>query len=580
MNRRTQSLRRSLPVWIAVILAITVLTFGTLAYLAARRETEEAVWSRLYSAADRFAQLSRIQFQARYSTLAAVASDPAVIGYMRGSADTAAVRTALARLGPDTGLTLAVGLRRTNGEPVFSVGRPLMAGGAYEASLDSVHVSKVHPVPDGPVIDQTAVIRHGGEVLGTVVVMRALRATPAALQLLSELVGPGGRLLAGNDDGTQWTDFTGPLGDRPYREGAGRYVRDGEDRMVHAARIPGTPVLLAASVSAQSAIAPVTGVLWTMVALGAFVVIGAAAAGYLVVGRITRPLVSLTAAAEAIATDAPGPPLVVPHRNDEVGRLASSFAVMTDRVRAARERLESQVRDRTAELEIAQAELLQREKLAVLGELSSSVGHEIRTPLGVMSNLIYLLENSLKDAPGKTPAHLDGLRRQVLIIEKIVSDILDFTRVKAPEREAVAVPEFIDSQLERLQCPPSVVIDRQLDPVPHISADPVQAGQILINVFTNAVQAMEPKGGTMTVRVWSNNGSVRIDVSDQGSGIAAGAIERVFEPLFTTKLRGIGLGLSVSRSLARANGGELSVVESTERGTTFRLELPVSKEVP
>lgn len=575
MNRRMHSLRRRLPVWVAVILAITVFTFGTLAYLSARREIEEAVWVRLRSAVERFAQLSNLPIQARLASMAAIARDPEVVRFLRAGGDTAAVRAALSRIGPDTGLTIGIGLRRRDGTTAFSLGRPLRHG-ATTATPDSLFVTPIQPTGEGPAIEQVAVVRDRGEVLGSIVMVRALRVTPSGVQLLSELLGPSGRLLIGNTDGTEWTDFTRPLGDRPYREGPGRYQVLGEERLVHAARIGTSPILLAASLSAREAIAPVSSLLWRFVGFGVFVVLAAAAAGWLVVGHITRPLASLTAAAEAVATGVPGPPLTV-DRDDEIGRLAASFTVMTERVQAARERLEGQVRETTAELEVAQAELFQREKMAVLGQLSSSVGHEIRNPLGVMSNLIYLLEASTRAAPARTLTHLEGLRRQVAIIEKIVSDILDFTRVKEPVREAVEVASFIDSQLERLSCPPEVTIERRIEPVPSVCADPVQTGQILINVFTNALQAMEQRGGTMTVRTSSNNGSVRIDVSDEGSGIAPDARDLVFEPLYTTKLRGIGLGLSVSRSLARANGGDLMVLDSNARGTTFRLELPASR---
>ena len=108
----------------------------------------------------------------------------------------------------------------------------------------------------------------------------------------------------------------------------------------------------------------------------------------------------------------------------------------------------------------------------------------------------------------------------------------------------------------------------------HGQADPVQIGQVLYNVLTNAVQAMDNMGGTLTVRGRRHNGVVRIEVADEGPGIPADSRDRVFEPLFTTKQRGIGLGLSVSRSLAQANGGDLRVGDHGPPGAVFILELP------
>ncbi len=252
---------------------------------------------------------------------------------------------------------------------------------------------------------------------------------------------------------------------------------------------------------------------------------------------------------------------------------------MSNSVSAARERLEQQVAERTAQLHLAQAELIQREKMAVLGQLASSVGHELRNPLGVMSNVAYYLNHAVPNLPQKARDHLATLRRQIGIAERIVSDILDFTRVKEPQVERVAVGAFIDDQLQRMTPPPGVRIERAVpDGVPDLMADPFQVGQVLFNVLTNAVQAMEPDGGTVRVRAHGTNGCVRIDVDDEGGGISEAAREKVFEPLYTTKMRGIGLGLSVSRTLARANGGDLVIARSGPDGTTFRLELPTTRE--
>jgi signal transduction histidine kinase len=390
-------------------------------------------------------------------------------------------------------------------------------------------------------------------------------------------VGPGGALLLGNADGSLWSDFERPLPGVVLGTGNGWFADATGRRMAHVTAVPGTPYLIGVSVRYRQVIAPVAGLLWQLAGIGALVVAAGALAGWFLTRRITSPLVQLTAAAEALSVGTRTGEWTVTG-DDEVRRLGDAFAIMASRVTASREQLEQEVAERTAELHHAQKELIQREKLAVLGQLASSVGHELRNPLGVMSNITYYLSATLHDIPPKAQQQLVTLRKQVGIAEKIVADILDFTRVREPEREVVPVAEFLDEQLERVAVPTGIALRRETPAtLPAIVADRCQVGQVLFNVVTNAVQAMEATGGELRIAAHAENGAVRIDVVDQGPGIPAEAAERIFEPLFTTKLRGIGLGLSVSRTLARANGGELSVAETGPQGTTFRLELPAAR---
>lgn len=268
-------------------------------------------------------------------------------------------------------------------------------------------------------------------------------------------------------------------------------------------------------------------------------------------------------------------------RRDEIGTLARAFTAMTDQVRTGVETLESQVSTRTAQLsdalaqlEAAQKDLVRKERLATLGQLSSSVGHELRNPLGVMTNAVYYLEATQRDATPKVREYLGIIRNQIRISEKIVADLLDYARVNPPQRSAVPVDAFIDDALTRVSIPASVTVVKGIDGAATMLVDSVQIGQVVINLFSNAVQAMEPNGGTLTIRARVDGGCVVIEVADTGPGISDENREHIFEPLFTTKARGIGLGLAVSRGLARANGGDLAFETALGRGTTFTLTVP------
>jgi signal transduction histidine kinase len=317
------------------------------------------------------------------------------------------------------------------------------------------------------------------------------------------------------------------------------------------------------------------------------VAVGVAAASWFA-QRLAAPLVSLTSAADALGVDH-GDHRPMTDDRDEIQRLTASFGSMSQQVTESHQRLEEKVHERTAELDAAltalqeaQQALVRRERLAMLGQLAGSVGHELRNPLGVMSNAIYYLEMVLQPAADDVRDYLRLLREQVGLSTKIVSDLLDSARVTPAQRRQVDLGEVIAAQTERLGERPGVRIETDLGhPAPAAEVDPVQLGQIVFNLLTNAVQAMGDEGGTLTIRACAvGDQMVALQISDTGPGIAATDTEKIFEPLFTTKARGIGLGLAVSRALARANLGDLTVSSVPGHGAQFTVLLPVAAMVP
>jgi signal transduction histidine kinase len=212
----------------------------------------------------------------------------------------------------------------------------------------------------------------------------------------------------------------------------------------------------------------------------------------------------------------------------------------------------------------------------MLGQLAGGVGHELRNPLGVMTNAVYYLDAVLADSQPAVREYLEILRTQIGLSEKIIGDLLEYARIRTPEREPVRLAQLTAEQLERVGPlnGTSVRLDFAND-LPPASIDRVQIGQVVLNLLTNAVQAMPDGGGSLTIRGTAQAPDcLRLDVTDTGGGIADAHIDQVFEPLFTTKARGIGLGLAVSRSLVIANGGTISVSSRVGEGTTFSLVLP------
>jgi signal transduction histidine kinase len=260
-------------------------------------------------------------------------------------------------------------------------------------------------------------------------------------------------------------------------------------------------------------------------------------------------------------------------------------------------RMAEDLQARTSELLDVQEELVRKEKLAILGQLSGSVGHELRNPLGVMSNAVYFLNLVLSDADETTKEYLGIIKHEIDNSLRIISDLLDFARTKPPQRQSVTAEELVRQSLERCSIPDNVTVTVDIpEALPRLHVDPPQMGQVLMNFITNGVQAM-PDGGTLDIAVrlvasveggqpgssagqdrggaplQEDAGSVAISVADSGGGIAAENRKKLFQPLFTTKAKGIGLGLVVCKNLVEAHGGRIGVESEQGRGTTFTVTL-------
>jgi PAS domain S-box-containing protein len=247
------------------------------------------------------------------------------------------------------------------------------------------------------------------------------------------------------------------------------------------------------------------------------------------------------------------------------------------------EHLEDMVEQRTQELREAQEKLVRQEKLAVLGQMAGSVGHELRNPLSVINSAIYYLKTIQPNASDKIKQYLEMIGQEVQNSEKIITDLLDFARVKSAEREAISVSDLILQTLERFPVPPSVEVTLEIPTdLPEIFVDPRQMTQVLGNLVTNACQAM-PEGGQLGISVQSSVISettfAAIRVRDTGTGITPENMKKLFEPLFTTRAKGIGLGLPVSRKLTEANEGRIEVQSEAGVGSTFTVWLPVMESV-
>jgi PAS domain S-box-containing protein len=247
-----------------------------------------------------------------------------------------------------------------------------------------------------------------------------------------------------------------------------------------------------------------------------------------------------------------------------------------EQVRKLNEGLERTVRERTRALLDAQQELVRSERLSMLGQVAGSVGHELRNPLGVMSNAVYFLKSVLTDADDITREYLDIIQSEIMDADRIVEDLLDSVRVKPPHPETVSLAPLLEQSLAKCAIPESVTVRLEIpEEIPPLWVDAMQMMQVFRNLISNGVEAM-PGGGVLVVRAVTDKGEKRvtIHVTDSGSGMTPEHREKLFQPLYTTKARGIGLGLSVVKNLAEANGGRVEVESEPGLGSTFSVSMP------
>ena len=225
-----------------------------------------------------------------------------------------------------------------------------------------------------------------------------------------------------------------------------------------------------------------------------------------------------------------------------------------------------------------QERLARQERLAVLGQLAGGVGHELRNPLGVIKNSAYFLNMTLTEADEKTKKHLALIDRETEKADKIISDLLDFSRLKSPNRSSVKINRLIRQTLADFPTPPEVrVTCRLASHLPPLLLDQTQIGQVFANIVSNALEAM-PQGGRLRVETKMEDDSVMVSFTDTGGGIPKENLEKIFQPLFTTKVKGIGLGLAISKKLVEAHGGKIWAESNGERGSTFHVNLPLPEE--
>jgi len=251
--------------------------------------------------------------------------------------------------------------------------------------------------------------------------------------------------------------------------------------------------------------------------------------------------------------------------------------------------LEELVEERRRELKTAQEELVKRERLAVLGQLTATVSHELRNPLGVIRSSAFYLQRKLSDPDEKTLKHFLRIDSQINTCDAIISDLLEYTRSLPADKTMVEITRWL-RQLLDVFCETAnvkVIFQSALD-LPPVSFDPEKMQRVVLNLLTNAVQAVaerkvqaQKKDDAYQVRIhvhtWREDDHVVIQVEDNGIGMDDEIRNRAFEPLFTTRAKGTGLGLAIVKKIVKEHNGSVSLESKLQEGTKIQILLPLSE---
>jgi len=247
--------------------------------------------------------------------------------------------------------------------------------------------------------------------------------------------------------------------------------------------------------------------------------------------------------------------------------------------------LDRKVKEKSEELKKSQAQLLQSEKLAGIGQLAAGIAHEIRNPLGIIATSLYYLNDVLPEKKEDIKRHFQIMEAEISRCESIISSLLEFSRKSTQEFELIDVNQLLNITLplvEKDLFVNDIKLTKKFRHRPIIKANVDEMKQTFLNLILNATQAM-PRGGKLEIATSiTKNERVKIKVADSGTGISEKHLSNIFDPFFTTKApgEGTGLGLTLVHNIIERWGGTIQVESQGVKGTTFTIEFPILKEEP
>ncbi|WP_338020199.1 two-component system sensor histidine kinase NtrB [Rhodopirellula sp. P2] len=240
--------------------------------------------------------------------------------------------------------------------------------------------------------------------------------------------------------------------------------------------------------------------------------------------------------------------------------------------------LDQRVQDQAAELQKAQSELVEKEKFATLGRISGGIAHEIRNPLNAIKTSAYYLLNAKTPSPAKTEEHLNRIDRQVSSINNAVTALSDLARLPDPQSRPLDVAEMLVAILRDCKLPRNIIVTQDVPAdLPNVWADEKQLPIVFKNLIRNARDAMN-EGGALKLSARLLESQVVVTVQDDGLGMSPEVVHRIAEPFFSTKARGMGLGMAITTAILEKNRCTMELESEPNQGTTFQISIPIAEQ--
>jgi signal transduction histidine kinase len=254
-------------------------------------------------------------------------------------------------------------------------------------------------------------------------------------------------------------------------------------------------------------------------------------------------------------------------REDDVGQLGREFNEMIRQLHENRLEIE----------ELHKREMARAEHLATLGELAAGLAHEIRNPLAGIAGVVDIMSKELP-TNSASRAVIGDVHREILHIQAILNDLLSYSRPRPPHFHPANLNTTIEQAVElsrqQVRTKPIQVKFEPVASLPPVEHDPALIQQVILNLILNGIQAISGSG-EVRVALTPDHDSVVVQVSDNGRGISAEALPKIFKPFFTTRSEGTGLGLSLANSIVQSHGGRIEVTSTPGKGSQFKVSLPL-----
>ena len=630
--RRALSIEWKLPLLITAVLAAGLAAFLAFTYFTLARRSETVVRDRFIHASRLVASDIATAVAQRKAAFDSVARSPRIVDFLkfagtnpsRSKVDSAAVTALLARVvgGRDS---LAVLLVDTTRRVLASTGKPLPPGIRVvdpesvaptnsDDDLGAVRVSQLVNVGDRVLFWIVAPVVAQNRRLGYVLEPRWLLGSPNALRNLREMTREDLMLFSRNIDGTGWNYTPGVAIQAPSHREVTRlgvtHERPGTGRLiVEEAPVVGTPWLIAIDSPVQTLLARLKATVERLAWWSLLLLAVGAALSWAIGRRITTPIIALTTAADQVAMGT-YERLIPVAGNDEVGRLTARFHEMAGQVSEARRELERRASDaqhvadelaganRRLQQAMTEAESARAEAERARGESEAAnraksdflamMSHELRTPLNAIAGYAQLLEMGIHGPVTEQQCDaLNRIARSQAHLLTLINDVLNFARIDAGQMRYVVQDVPMHDTLAGLEplVAPQLAARRltytydACGPDLVAAADGDKVRQVVVNLLSNAVK-YTPVGGTVRLACDADVTTIRVHVTDTGPGIDPEQLPVIFEPFvqghraLNRPNEGVGLGLAISRDLARGMAGDVTVTTELGVGSTFTLALP------